>query len=397
MIYEKPWQTRWDTTFYWEGYTKDKSGKGNSTVMFPENEPIHYRYELVVPPEAANVPPAPVIVSPKQDARYYAAGEAVRLIAEAADKQDGKLGGDSLSWEVWPNAGKVRPLLASGKGSSFTFSIPLDAPHDDDFNQYFVKVTAKDSQGLTGLAYATLGVAPPYPPSPVLAASFDSAAPLKSSARVPGGKVTGTLSTNGKLYAWVITRSGVPPEVKLASSGDEGKSWQLSEWSFPGNGTDFYPLTFVQGPADRLVYLFGATWPKGTAPCFACRSAYLARVPADQIGDRAAYEYFQWRSDANARWTKNATQFYQMLSAPEGIGVPAVVYHAQSKRFVAAVVAGKQLWLLDAAQPWGPWTTAGLRENWNGGEGPLRCEWTGDSALACGTERVGVLAKLSVR
>jgi hypothetical protein len=174
-IYEKPWHTEWrgklHQPFDYEGEYKAvrPSGKGNSTVPYPKG-PVDYRYELVVtdPAKAPAPPPFVTITSPELNARLYQVGEVVALKAKVT-KADGTPSQAPLTWELFPNAGPEREkVIATGTGPSFSFKIPTNVPHQQDFANYAIRVTATDSNGMKGYDYFTLGIAPPYPPSPVI-------------------------------------------------------------------------------------------------------------------------------------------------------------------------------------------------------------------------------------
>jgi len=442
-VYERPWQTGFHTVLAFEGEYQPvrPSGKGNSTVPFPAG-PVDYRYEVVVR-DAARAPFSVSITDPPRDVKAYGVGQVVNFKARTAGNAAGNV---SLEWEVLPNAGPNRlQVLTKASGASMAFKIPADAPHQQDFANYVVKVTATDSAGHKAYDYCGLAVVPPYPPSPViqrltwdarslvtlagtpghlglLASTADgrvfgswseykrdcapaggdtwvavdrrwaarpengpdcapaSDQPRKAIAQVAGappralnvaplsaqlrGEVKGMVAVNGVLYAWVVTETGLPPKVQLAWSDNGGESWRLSDWSFPDKGSIFYPLVFVDAGRDSarspdgFVYMFGATWPKGTDPCFSCRNAYLARVPKDRVKDRGAYQFFQYvGGDDKPRWTSDGTKLFQLLSAPEGIDVTAATYHQQLKRYLAVVRAAGRITVLDAEQPWGPWYT----------------------------------------
>jgi hypothetical protein len=406
-IYERPWQTDWDTRLYFEGSTMGQPGKGNNTVLYEPGKPFHYKYDLTIPAAPLpNEPPVVALVSPLQDARYYRPGATVVMTAKATDKEDGPIPAGRLNWEVWPNFGKERKMLASGTGASLKFQIPREVEVSTDFNQFWVKVATTDSAGLAGYDYFGIGVAPPYPPSPAVSslrwntskttdlgqgklggmawASDDNLYAGLGSAvvRIDGSAERPRLSTVGKLpgaassmaslgealYALVITRPGLPPQVKLAWSNDLGATWKLSEWSFPSPGSSFYPLTFVDAgrahsaAPDRYLYMFGATWPEGTNPCTTCRCAYLARVPSGKITDRASYEFFQWAAGERLFWARDPSRIQTLLCSPEGLDVPSVTYSPLLKRYVAAIQADGKFTVLDAPQPWGPWTTVATYE-----------------------------------
>ena len=61
-----------------------------------------------------------------------------------------------------------------------------------------------------------------------------------------------------------------------------------------------------------------------------------------------------------------------MLTDAEGIDAPNVIWNAALERYVATTARAQQvqrLMLLDAPEPWGPWTTIASYDDW-GGFGP---------------------------
>ncbi|MCX7012631.1 MAG: hypothetical protein NTW86_08720 [Candidatus Sumerlaeota bacterium] len=153
--YEKPWQTAW---------TQNLGFGGNGTdgaPLFPVGKPIAYKYKVEFPAEApANTPPSVRITDPKRGGKPDAEdsdvwsgltvklGEEIRITAKGEDKEDGAIPGASLKWECCRN-NKIP--VASGSGESFTVK-----PTDEGF--HWVKVSAKDSKGLSGEDYITFRV-----------------------------------------------------------------------------------------------------------------------------------------------------------------------------------------------------------------------------------------------
>jgi uncharacterized repeat protein (TIGR01451 family) len=187
------------------------------------------------------------------------------------------------------------------------------------------------------------------------------------------GKPTGMLASDGTLYAWVLTRPRAPSDVRLATSFDASRTWQLAGWSFRGHVGGFYPLTFLNfgrnntGARDGFVYVYGKRWSAGDDP-YASDHSYLARVPRGALDEPARYEFYAGRSGQGApRWTPDFGSAFPVLSDPSGIDAPAVVYHHGLQRYLATTAHSQEvqkLSVFDADEPWGRWTTVVYHDNW---------------------------------
>ena len=199
-----------------------------------------------------------------------------------------------------------------------------------------------------------------------------------------GGKSSGMLSVGGVLYAWVNVQNASPPDIKLAWSADLGKTWQLANWTFPDpSSPTFFPSTFLNfgmdyaGARDGFVYVYGGKWiwTQGAE-----NNVYLARVPKDQLTDRAAYEFFKGLdNNGNPTWTPDITRRQPVFTDPSGVSNTALtsaVYNPALGRYLmtiahrpqgSSLTAGVgQLGVFDTPEPWGPWTTVGYYNNWGG-------------------------------
>lgn len=185
------------------------------------------------------------------------------------------------------------------------------------------------------------------------------------------GKSAGIVSVDAILYSWINTQNGKPADFMLAWSSNLGVSWQLSSWKFPSSGT-FFPSTFLNfgkdyaGARDGFVYIYGGRWGHS-------ENVYMARVPKDEIKNRAAYEFFQGlNADGNPMWTSDITQRTPIFANPKladefnGALKASVIYNRGINRYILTVPHGGvgKLGIFDAREPWGPWTTVAYYDNW---------------------------------
>jgi hypothetical protein len=189
------------------------------------------------------------------------------------------------------------------------------------------------------------------------------------------GKATGMLSIGGVLYAWINMQNADPADTRLAWSEDMGRSWVLADWRFPGRPGAFYPLTFLNfgrdnaGTRDGFAYVYGKRWSGGEEP-FAGRKSYLARAAGNRLREAEAFEFFDGLDDScQPLWTSDIRSALSVLSDPQGIDAPNVVWNPALRRYIATTARAQQvqnLMLLDAPEPWGPWTTIASYGDWGG-------------------------------
>jgi hypothetical protein len=101
----------------------------------------------------------------------------------------------------------------------------------------------------------------------------------------------------GPAGEWTLNQSG------LAYSDDDGRTWRVSDVTWPGH-SNFGQVAFVE--RGRHVYLFGI--PGGRFG-----GAALARVPQQHLLDRERYEYWD-----GARWQHDAQAATTVIDAPVG-------------------------------------------------------------------------------
>jgi hypothetical protein len=193
------------------------------------------------------------------------------------------------------------------------------------------------------------------------------------------GKSYGLLSVARTLYMWVGPRSGwtSSTETRLAWSDDLGKTWELSQVFF--RYTDGFSLpAFLNfgkdyaGARDTLVYIYAYDASNGSRGPW--MKINLARVPQDQIKNRAAYEFFKrLGTDGIPLWTTEVAQRGPVFSNPTGgVALPSVSYNPGISRYLLVVPhrtptqPNGGLGIFDAPEPWGPWTTVQYTPSWFG-------------------------------
>jgi hypothetical protein len=191
-----------------------------------------------------------------------------------------------------------------------------------------------------------------------------------------GGKPVSLLSNDGVLYAFITSWGAFPgkpnpnpPESRLAWSADAGASWTQSDWNLVQSPGHFYGGTFANfgrdyaGAPDAFVYVYGAATGR--------RGVVLARVDKHHIRNIGAYEFFAG-TDAEGRptWKSEASSAQPVFTDPDrppSEVLFSVIYDAPLHRYLATWghdgTIGT-LWLLDAPQPWGPWTVVATYDDW---------------------------------
>ncbi len=200
------------------------------------------------------------------------------------------------------------------------------------------------------------------------------------------GKTAGLIFVNGILYALVNLQDGTWPEVNhaLMWSTNLGATWIAADWRFEKGDANFQPAVFLNfgkdnaGVPDSLagyVYLYGV---KRLDPSRKGNRIYLARVPAQRMTQRGAYEFFDGiQTNGQPGWTAKRDRAGAVFVDPQNDGIGSVVYAPALKRYLLAAFHGGpgQLGIFDSPNPWGPWTTVCYEENFGGmnadGEGLL--------------------------
>ena len=188
-----------------------------------------------------------------------------------------------------------------------------------------------------------------------------------------GGKASGILMVEAVLYMWVRNMAN----SRLAWSQDRGKTWEWADWRFTesfGCPTflDFGPN--YRGARDGFVYVYSFDSDSAYNPA---DRMVLARVPKARIRDRSAYEFFSGlQPGAGPRWSTSLADRASVFEHPGRCYRSGITYNAGLKRYLwCQIISGKDtrfrggFGIYDAPEPWGPWTTVFLTEQWDVGPG----------------------------
>ncbi len=192
------------------------------------------------------------------------------------------------------------------------------------------------------------------------------------------GKSYGIISIAGDLYMWVSPGSGATGyrEQTLYRSTDHAASWTAASWSFVQAEDLVFP-TILQfgkdyaGARDSYVYHYAIRLQSAADLQIQTPGEIdLMRVPADQLMQRDAYEFFAGLDgDDSPTWTTDIGQRQPVFEDENGVGWNvSVSYNAGIGRYIlctehSASFEGN-LGIFDAPEPWGPWTTVGYYQNW---------------------------------
>lgn len=224
-----------------------------------------------------------------------------------------------------------------------------------------------------------------------------------------GLKAAGMLSVDGVLYIWLRNVNSDGRQCQVASSADDGITWQKAPWvfnefgfcGFVNYGQDYAMPPHVAEKHGDYVYMYsndddtyGDTYndgtPKGPSAYTPSNGFYFTRVPKDRILERDAYEFFievdgannpTWSSDINdilGQQNSDLRIFIQIGKASRS----NMIYNAALDRYFwwqgyrnhvdssdARYTGGFGIY--DAPEPWGPWTTIYNVERWDWGPGDM--------------------------
>ena len=213
--------------------------------------------------------------------------------------------------------------------------------------------------------------------------SGDAAAPIGTNIRSPTGertgdgrsgeKASGLLSIGGTLYMFVRNAGN----SRLAWSSDGAVTWSWSDWRFDVSFGHPAFLNFGRdhaGARDRYAYVYS---PDHDSAYEAADRLVLARVPADRIRERQAYEFFAGLDPSGQpRWSADVAKRVAAFAAPKQVYRSHVSYHPHLKRYLLCqVLPGTDarfeggFGVYDAPEPWGPWTTVYFTPRWDVGPG----------------------------
>jgi hypothetical protein len=231
-----------------------------------------------------------------------------------------------------------------------------------------------------------------------------------------GAKPSGMISVNGSLYLAVQNLLGkkTPPhreksqhgsDATILRSDDKGKTWypdiqtglaemeaqfydrrsmrwtNLEEertgwkgWQPMFPGAKFGGPSFVQfgqdnrEAVDESVYaVSGDQWDNGS-------ELRLGRVPQDRILEIDAWQWANLQPDGSVRWVSSLEESEAVLVIDGHLGLPEMVYLPGAERYLLLtwalhkdfdVEAGSELTVLEAEQPWGPFSLVHYDEIWD--------------------------------
>jgi hypothetical protein len=220
------------------------------------------------------------------------------------------------------------------------------------------------------------------PPEAFQGANIRSAGEQLGQGRA-GKKGWGILCVDRTLYLWLGHANNRGAEAQLAWSRDHAATWTFADWRF----TEFGLLGFVNfgrdyaGARDEYVYAYSHDGSRADTPA---DRFVLLRAPQDHLNERAAWEYFV-RLDAEGRpmWSNDVAARGGVFQHPGACLRSAMTYCAPLKRYLwwqqlpqppDAKDRGDTRFeggfaVYDAAEPWGPWTTAFFTTRWDVGPG----------------------------
>ena len=177
-----------------------------------------------------------------------------------------------------------------------------------------------------------------------------------------GAKASGMSCINGTLYMWVRNTSN----ATLAWSTDHAKTWTFGFTI----DTSFAAPCFLNfgrdnaGALDEYVYSFSQDNNTAYEPA---DGVVLARVDKARIKERASWQFFAGTDGSQPRWSNKIADRKPLIYYAGHCERTDAVYDAPLKRYLLTLGLGhgKGWALLDAPQPWGPWTAAFVTTSWD--------------------------------
>lgn len=179
-----------------------------------------------------------------------------------------------------------------------------------------------------------------------------------------GRKASGIVCVEGVLYLLVRNAHN----AQLGWSADLGVTWSWADWKFT---TSFGCPTFLNfganyaGARDRFVYVYSPDADTAYEPA---DRMVLARVPADRLRDRNAYEFFAGTGpDGAPEWSGEVGRRGAVFARRGACYRSGVTYDAGLKRYLWCQTRPdhRGLAIFDAPEPWGPWTTVFEANPWD--------------------------------
>ena len=198
-----------------------------------------------------------------------------------------------------------------------------------------------------------------------------------------GMKSWGILSVRGVLYLWLGHADHKGGQSRLAWSDDHGSTWTYADWRFE----DFGLVGFINygrdcaGARDDFVYAYSHDASQADHPA---DRFILMRAPRDQIAKREAWQFFVCRDErGQPTWSHDIRQRGAVFEHQDACLRSAITFNAGIKRYLwwQAIPQPRGhkdrgdtrfdggFGVYDAAEPWGPWTTAFFTQRWDTGPG----------------------------
>lgn len=182
-----------------------------------------------------------------------------------------------------------------------------------------------------------------------------------------GGKLGSLLYVGGTLWTIIDAQDHAWPRstMRLMSSSDNGAHWTVVGRALSAT---LKPVGFVQDVADGNVYVLEQ---KAVSPT---HEMYLGRIPAADVAGIAFGRLTHFVGTAAApAWGPASAARPIVTGVQPGIDYPAEGRLSGPGRWYlsAGLLGADTSMILDAPQPWGPWTTVEWVEaGWMGGTSP---------------------------
>ena len=187
------------------------------------------------------------------------------------------------------------------------------------------------------------------------------------------GKSLSLISIDGTFYQLFGPRSNsyANRETRVAWSLDsEGTDWERIDNPFFVYQDGFAGPAFLNfgedydGARDDYVYFYSPDFSAG--PDEKTYDIIMGRVWKSEIRDRSSYEFYSGPDDDGyPTWSSEVTDRIPIFHDDNEAGFPSVTYNKGLRRYIMVLVHGLgNLGILDAPEPWGPWTKIEYTDNW---------------------------------
>lgn len=198
-----------------------------------------------------------------------------------------------------------------------------------------------------------------------------------------GRKGWGLLSVKGVLYLWMGHADRNGGQAQLAWSKDHGATWSYADWRFEEFGLVGF-VNFGKDYArarDAFVYSYSHDGSRADTPA---DRFILMRAHQDRIARREAWEFFVRRDeDGLPVWSQDIRRRGAVFEHRDACLRSAITYNAGIRRYLWWQAIPQPpghkdrgdtrfeggFGAYDAAELWGPWTTAFFTNSWDTGPG----------------------------